>query len=88
MRTAFVLLSVIGAVFAVGLACGLLLSGQSREPRPTRFPRMPRIGIDVRLLARRPRPDADRGDPAGSAAGDADRDWDTYDSGAADTEPA
>jgi hypothetical protein len=88
MRTALVLLSAIGLVFAAGLVCGLLLPAPSGELGPVRFRGRRGMGIDVGFLARRRRADVDLQDAMVPPAGDADRDWDTYDSGAANTEPA
>jgi hypothetical protein len=88
MRTILVLLSALGLVFAAGLACGLLLQAPTGEVGPVRFRGRRGIGVDIGFLARRRNADNERQDETASAASDADRDWDTYDSGAANTEPA
>lgn len=85
MRTALVFLSVIGAVVAVGLVFGLLLRAPWGEDRPIRFRGMPEFSVG--MLARRRRAGDDR-ESSAAPVGDADRDWDTYDSGAAEVEPA
>ena len=86
MRTTIVLLSALGMVFVAGLTFGLLLQVPSGEVGPIRIRGRRGIGLDIGIGARRY---GDLGqDATASPASDADRDWDTYDSGAASTEPA
>jgi len=84
MRTTLVVLSALGMVFVAGLACGLLVQLPSCEVGPVRIRGHRGIGVDMGIGARR---HADAGQVATtSPASDADREWDTYDSGAAGAE--
>ena len=86
MRTILVTLSVVAAIFALGVACGLLLRAPLGQPSPFRIRGVPGIGVGIGID--RPRSGTDRPAEAASGASDADQDWDTYDSGVANSEPA
>lgn len=82
MRTAIVLLLVIGAVFLGGLTCRLLLRAPTGAPVRVNLPGVPGSGFDVGILPRRRRSDANRPAAGAPEASGGDEGWDSYESGA------